>query len=116
MPKPTKRSAMCQIKEVRRLRFEADRRRHRRLQGRGEQLRTAGRAEEPERRGRTVPSQDVTREMDADPAQRSGRWPNVIERRNKPSQRRPGGTPGHVRAEWPITIAGIRTISRPNAG
>jgi uncharacterized 2Fe-2S/4Fe-4S cluster protein (DUF4445 family) len=33
----------------------------------------------------------------------------VTDRSNKPSQRRPGGIAGHVRPEWPVTIAGIRT-------
>ena len=34
----------------------------------------------------------------------------MTDRSNKPSQRRPGGIPGHVRPEQPVTIAGIRSL------
>jgi hypothetical protein len=33
----------------------------------------------------------------------------VTDRSKKPTQRRPGGIPGHVQPEQPVTIAGIRT-------
>lgn len=35
----------------------------------------------------------------------------VTDRSNEPSQRRPGGMPGHLRPERPVTIAGIRTMA-----